>query len=204
MKRHCCLAGFLSSIVLMAAGKSSKAIEIESGTASFEAATNMPGVEVKGVSSALSGQVSLSRDGDTLLLEQVRVLLPVKTLSTGMKVRDEHMRKYIFTTADGQAPDLEFEAGNIACPGSGAGDFNCAVTGSLSIRGTIHRFEIKLNVKVAAGSYHASGNGVVKLSDYGIERPSQFGVSAGNEVKVHLSLAGREKTPAATAAGAAQ
>jgi polyisoprenoid-binding protein YceI len=179
------------------AAEKSLEVTIESGTASFEAGTNVPGIEIKGASSLLSGRASVSHDSSGLLIEQIHVTLPVKSLATGMKVRDEHMRKYIFTTAGGQLPDVEFSAAQAACrPNSGPEDFTCQVAGDLSIRGVSHAFSITLNVKEQeSGStltYRAIGDGVVRLSDYGIAPPSQFGVSATNEVKLRLNFGGRQ------------
>src|SRR5579871_6078249 len=95
-------------LAYVAAGAQTAAVEVQSGLVAFEATTNMPGVEVKGKSTALSAHAEAARDNNNLVLQQIRATLPVKTLATGMKVRDEHMRKYIFTTADGNEPDLQF------------------------------------------------------------------------------------------------
>ena len=197
MRSKYCLLGIVCSFALSGADKPTEIVEIEAGSASFEASTNMPGVEVKGASNAIAGHAVLSREAGGLVLEQVRVTLPVKSLSTGMKVRDEHMRKYIFTAADGHVPDLEFAAGKTACqPAAGAGEFVCAVSGDLAMAGTPRKFAMKLSVKESSGAFHASGNAVVRLSDYGIACPSQFGVSTKNEVKLHLDIAARQR-PAA-------
>jgi polyisoprenoid-binding protein YceI len=174
-----------------AAGPSIEALTIEAGSATFEAATNVPGIAVKGASSSLSGKANVSHDSSGLLIEQIRILLPVKSLATGMKVRDEHMRKYIFTTSDGQVPDVEFSADKATCNPSSAGEFTCQVTGNLTIRGQARPFSTVLSVKQQASTFRATGDGVVKLSDYGIPLPTQFGVSTTNEVKLKLSFVGR-------------
>jgi hypothetical protein len=83
-------------------------IDIESGTAVFEASTNVPGVEVKGKSGLLRGRVGVSHSDGRLVLDEIEATVPVKSLSTGMGVRDEHMRKYIFTTGQGQVPGSAF------------------------------------------------------------------------------------------------
>src|SRR5262245_41698987 len=70
-------------------------VQIESGSVVFEASTNVPGIEVKGKSTALSGEARVFREDNALRVEQIRVSLQVKSLGTGMKLRDEHMRKYI-------------------------------------------------------------------------------------------------------------
>jgi polyisoprenoid-binding protein YceI len=88
------------------------------------------------------------------------------------------------------------------CRPAGSSDFDCDVTGSLAIRGTSHAFQIKLSLKeLSGGAYRAAGDGMVKLSDYGIEKPTQFGVSTTNEVKLHLSLTAHPKPNTLAGAG---
>ena len=122
-----------------------------------------------------------------------------------MKVRDEHMRKYIFTTSDGREPDLEFAAEMVTCPTSStAHEFTCPVAGSLSIRGVAKPFTMQLHVKEQGGSmtaYRASGDAIVKLSDYGIDAPSQFGVKPSHDVKFHLDFSGKQTVAMSSAGG---
>jgi polyisoprenoid-binding protein YceI len=186
---------FFLATAALAAGPSSGPVTIEGGSASFETTTNVPGIEVKGTSSSLAGTASVSHDAAGLSVEQIHIVLPVKSLATGMKVRDEHMRKYIFTTAEGQVPDMEFTADKVACKTSGGPeDFLCQVSGNLSIRGQARPFATTLNVKEQSSTFRASGEGLVKLSDYGIPIPKQFGVSTSNEVKLKLTFAAKLTT----------
>jgi polyisoprenoid-binding protein YceI len=201
------LLGLFAIIAALAAQTgSTDVIEVATGAATFESVTNMPGIDVKGKSSTLSAHVEVSREAEGLVLQQIVAALPVKSLATGMKVRDEHMRKYIFTTSDGREPDVQFTAEKGMCPGSpDAHEFMCRIQGALSIRGVAKPLEMVLHVKEQAGSsvaYHASGDGIVKLSDYGIDPPSQFGVRPANEVKIHLDFTGKQKRTVASAAGA--
>ena len=128
--------------------------------------------------------------------------MPVKSILTGMAVRDEHMRNYIFTTADGKTPNLHFESAGAACAPK-KGDFNCQVSGSLSVRGVAHSFSVTLKVKAENAGFHASGASVIRLSDYGIEQPSQFGVKTLNEIELHIEFTGQE-APTTTASGGKQ
>ncbi len=172
-------------------------MEVESGTASFESSTNMPGIEVKGKSTALSAHVEVTRNSSGLTLRSIDATIPVKSLATGMKVRDEHMRKYIFTTSDGQTPDIRFEASAANC----GRDLVCKVPGNMTIRGVSHAVELTLQAKQqSSGStlaFRVAGEGVVKLSDFGITAPSQFGVTPANEVKFKLEFAARQKSSVA-------
>jgi len=170
-------------------------IQIEHATATFQVGTNMPGLFVKGKSEALQARVQIHRSSEGVTLEHIEAQLPVKTLATGIALRDQHMREHVFTTPDGQVPDMKFEGESISCPGILPGhEGSCRVSGTLSIRGTARDFSVLLKIREAGGApaFRAVGDGVVKLSDYGIEQPSQFGVSTSNDVQIHLEFTGKE------------
>ncbi|MEO8658533.1 MAG: YceI family protein [Bryobacteraceae bacterium] len=175
-------------------------IQVEAGTVSFDATTNISAVTVHGKSAALKAQVRLRQADEELVLEDVSAWLPVSTLSTGMGLRDEHMRKYIFTSGDGQVPDVRFRGANLTCRVAKGKENQCPVTGTLTIRGVERPFQTTLKVRREGGAtaaYRAAADAMVKLSDYGIERPSQFGVKAADEVKFHLEFVAKEATQAA-------
>jgi polyisoprenoid-binding protein YceI len=183
----------LSAAACAASGEGATAA-VEGGGASFVVNTTVPGVSVKGKSAALEAHATIQRVPEGLRLENVEASLPVKSIVTGMAIRDEHMRRYIFTTAEGKTPDLHFTAEGIDCtPHTGhAGEFSCNANGTLTIRGLAHAFSLPLKLREDGRAFHASGEGVVKLSDYSIERPSQFGVKTANEVQLHLEFTARE------------
>jgi polyisoprenoid-binding protein YceI len=163
-------------------------VEVTSGTATFDASTNISAINVHGKSTNLQARAAVKETGDVLTIERVDATLPVKTLTTGMGLRDEHMRKYVFTTSDGQTPDVKFTSEKAACAAGNGGESTCQVSGQLAIRGTTRPFAIALKVKKAGDGYRAAGDGIVKLSSYGIERPSQLGVTTADDVKLHLEF----------------
>jgi polyisoprenoid-binding protein YceI len=156
--------------------------------------TTVPGISVKGKSTALEAHAVVERVSDGLLLEKVEASIPVKSLLTGMAIRDEHMRRYIFTTGEGKTPDLRFEAAEATCAAQSgrSSEFSCQVSGSLAIRGTTRPFSIPLKIRAEGAAYRVSGESTVKLSDYGIEQPSQFGVKTADEVQLHIEFSGKE------------
>lgn len=174
--------------------QSKETVQVDSGTAIFDATTNVSAITVHGKSDALKGQVKMQRAADALVLEQVEAWVPVKTLNTGMGLRDEHMRKTIFTTQDSKVPDVRFSAQNLKCPLTSPGqEVTCPVSGNLAIRGVERPFSIALKVRQEGStSFKAMGEGTVKLSDYGIERPSQFGVKTEDQVKFHIAFTARQ------------
>jgi polyisoprenoid-binding protein YceI len=163
-------------------------LAVQGGTAEFLAKTNMPAVSVKGKSGSLQAKVSLQPDGSGMRLEKVEAWLEVKSLVTGMNVRDEHMRRYIFTTQNGETPDVRFASEASSCSGVAGSEATCQVTGQLSIRGVARPFAIPLKVRANGGWFRAEGNAVVKLSDYGIAQPSQFGVKTADEVQLRFAF----------------
>lgn len=183
----------LTAILTAADSARPAVVAVDSGSVTFDVGTNISAVSVHGKSTGVRGSVRAKKDGAQLRLDEVTVSLAVDTLATGMSLRDEHMKKYIFTTSSNQMPELRFTGGNYACPmDSATGEASCSFPGNLSIRGIEKPLSIWLKVKSSGSSYRAVGDGVVKLSDYGIERPSQFGVKCAAEVKIHIEIQGKE------------
>jgi len=181
-------------------GGDAAVVEVHGGTAAFAVDTNISAISVHGKSTALEARLRLRQSTEGAVLEGIEAAVPVKTIGTGMGMRDEHMRKYIFTTSDGQVPDIRFAADKAACgkiePGQPT---TCQVSGTLAIRGTARPFTIALKVTEAGENFRAVGDGAVTLSAYGIERPSQLGVQTADEVKLRFDFTARQPSrPVAT------
>jgi polyisoprenoid-binding protein YceI len=166
--------------------------EVRGGSVTFDVATNVFAISVHGESKALQGKVQVREGAEGLRLEQLEAVVPVDSLNTGMKLRDGHMRKYIFQTPEGQVPDVRFTAEHAECsPARPSGQSTCMVSGALAIRGTPRPFVIELSVTKDHDLFRVRGDGIVRLSTYGIERPSQLGVQTADVVKLHLELSAR-------------
>jgi polyisoprenoid-binding protein YceI len=176
---------------------------VEGGSATFIVNTTVPGICVKGKSSALQAHAVVERDGGNLRVDKIEATIAVKSIATGMALRDEHMRRYIFTTSDGKMPDLRFEAPAVACgpQGERASDVTCQVKGELSIRGVARPFSLALKVRPDGAAYRASGDAIIELSDYGIEQPSQFGVKTSNEIQLRLEFTAKSAADVIAAGG---
>lgn len=173
-----------------AADHESTTIEVHGGTVTFDAATNVSAISVHGKSSALEGHAQVRQTEQGLTIEQVEASVPVTSLATGMGLRDSHMRKYVFTTADGQTPDVKLDAGHAACAPAAGHEMTCQLSGNLAIRGLLRPFSMTLKINESAGTFHAAGDADIKLSAYQIERPSQLGVQTDDDVKLHLEFTG--------------
>jgi polyisoprenoid-binding protein YceI len=167
-------------------------VEVVKGTVSFEAATSLPAMSVRGTSNQLVARARMRRGLEGVTLEEIEATLPVRSLVTGIGVRDEHMRTRVFATADGRLPDLRFLARESVCSLNDAGRQTiCRLSGELTIRDTPRPFVISMSIASDGDRFRAQGGGVVKLSEYGIAQPSQLGVTTTDEVKFHLAFVAR-------------
>jgi polyisoprenoid-binding protein YceI len=191
------LAATLAPCAVARAADSPSMVDVRGGTASFDAATNISAFGIHGKSTSLEGRARINRGANGLVIEAIEAGLAVKTLSTGMRLRDEHMRKYVFATADNQVPDLRFTGDKAVCSGSDA-QSTCTISGQLAIRGAPRPFSMALKVTRDGSGYRAVGDGTVKLSEYGIPPPSQLGVKTEDEVKLHLDFVARSSAVVGT------
>ena len=190
--------GILIGGASLFAGTDSSVV-VSSGSVAFLSPTNVAGIEVKGSSNALTAYADIEA-GSSLTLHRVEASMPVRSLATGMKMRDEHMRKYIFTTDSGDQPDLRFTSDGTSCPPSGqAKEFACRLSGSMSIRGVSRPVTLNLKVREQGSAWRVAGDTVVKLSDFDIPRPVQFGVKPNDEIEIHLDFTGKQATHVAVA-----
>jgi polyisoprenoid-binding protein YceI len=170
-------------------------VEVRGGTAVFVVDTNISAISVHGRSNALTARLRLRQTTDGAVLEGIEAAMSVKTLATGMELRDEHMRKYIFTTGDGQLPDLRFSAERAVCSKAVSRQSTCELSGNLAIRGTMRPFTVVLKVSEHGDTFRVVGDGTVMLSAYGIERPSQLGVKTADDVKLRFDLTAKQTGP---------
>jgi polyisoprenoid-binding protein YceI len=180
-------------------------VDIHGGTVTFDVATNVPAISVHGKSTALEGHARVRQTEQGLAIEQVDATVAIASLGTGMSLRDTHMRKYVFTAADGPTPDVRFTADQVSCVRAGAGnggrEMSCQAAGTLAIRGTARPFAMVLRVRESSGgTFRAAGDAEVKLSAYQIERPSQLGVQTADDVKLHIEFTGKAGANLTTAA----
>lgn len=186
------LSSAIALVAFLSTGAAAQSIEsqpvaIHEGTATFDASTNLPAIKIRGKSERLQGRARIRKSTDGLVIERLEAILPVGTLKTGMPLRDEHMIKYVFTSADGKVRDMHFVAERTVCSGAGV-SHTCKVSGDLSIRNLARPFEIILKVNDDGSVLRAGGDGVVRLSAYAIAPPSQLGVKTLDDVKLHMDF----------------
>jgi polyisoprenoid-binding protein YceI len=197
VSRH--IVAFLAvPLLLPADGTSSDhAVEVTGGMVSFVAATNFSAISVHGKSDKIRAHLHLRQTGQQLALGNIEARLDPATLSTGMALRDKHMRTKIFATENGDMPELVFRTAEVTCPAPAGGQHTrCDVHGTLSIRGVERAFRIPLTLRQDHGrrtAYRVTGDTGVQLSTWGIERPSQLGIQVADEVQLRIELLAQEQ-----------
>jgi polyisoprenoid-binding protein YceI len=174
-------------------------VEVKDGTVAFKVDTNVPAIAVHGKSKSLAGKAYVRASSEGATLERLEARVPVESLGTGLGLRDAHMRKHVFTTADGRQPELRFEATSAHCSAANGRESTCQLAGTLSLRDVARPFAMALNVSDEGGKLRASGDGQVKLSSFGIERPSNLGVRTEDDVALHLEFTATRPSAVAAA-----
>src|SRR5262245_40826488 len=88
--------------------ETSAELRVVNGGVKFDVSTNVLAVSVHGESNAMAASLTLHRMGSHIQLENLRATVAPESLTTGMSLRDHHMRKKIFSLEDATMPTLEF------------------------------------------------------------------------------------------------
>ncbi len=191
------LALFLAPVA--AAAEGTQHISLTGSAVRFTVPVNVKAFTIHGRVDDLSGSALLESRESGFVLRRIEVSVRVESLDTGIALRDRHMRERVFQTTSGELPAVTFLAEEAGCPRVGERT-RCTVDGSLSIRGTARPFSIDLDVVRDERGYRASGASIVRLSDYGIERPRKFGVITADEILLEIDLSSRASLPPVPAA----
>ena len=135
----------------------------------FLAKTNIPGVKILGN----------LRSAQKIKLEKgYQIKIPVKSLVTGLEIRDEHMWKKVF-----QNKDMEIAIEDLSC---GKSQKTCSFNLKVKIAETSQN--IKLNLSNDDGNL--SGKFKILLSDFKIPEQSEMGVRVKDEVAINVYIEG--------------
>ncbi len=132
-----------------------------------------------------TSELNLSDDGTT-----VTVSVPMRNLTTGIALRDKHMKeKYLqvdrFTTAE---LSVARSALKVPANGEAGGD----ATGTMKLHGQTKSVTFHYMAKRDGGSLKVAGTVHVNMSDYGMEIPSFMGVKVKPDVDVTVKFGAQE------------
>jgi len=115
--------------------------------------------------------------------------VPVQSLSSGLKARDQSAQDLVFTTQDGRTPDLEFKADTAPCSADGDG-YRCEVTGHFKIQDEWQSGPVIVQVNSYKGTPWVHAEGTLYLSKYKFYQTGSAALKVADEVKVVVDLLG--------------
>jgi polyisoprenoid-binding protein YceI len=136
---------------------------------------------------ALDGVLATASDKPPAFDGSLRVDL--RTLSTGIDLRDEHLRAKYLEVGKGPA----YEAAVLADLHLGQGALDTlsgrtSFTGTLALHGTTRPVAGQAEIHRDGAAVRVTASFPLTLTDYGIAKPQYLGVGVRNEVQVKVSL----------------
>jgi polyisoprenoid-binding protein YceI len=114
--------------------------------------------------------------------QHVRVTVALARVSTGIALRDRHMREKYLEVDKFPNAELTVDRSALKLGGDASGD----VAASLKIHGQSHAVTIHYVSHREGATFHVSGSVHVNMNDYGIQVPAYLGVKVKPDVDVSV------------------
>ncbi len=157
-----------------------------SGAITFTALASPGALKINGKGTQPEGRLELNEvNGKFEASGQLK--LKMDTLTTGLSLRDSHMKdKYLET---GKFPEAMLILSKQSLPKTGSGPFE----GDLILHGIKHKVSGTAEAKLEGGVASIKAGFPVKLEDHGITIPTFAGVSVANEVAIETEFQAEAK-----------
>lgn len=195
------LAAVLTLLPSLGAIASPTAFNVVSGEVTFE--IDAPLDVISGASRGVSGTATIDPAAWTTA-PQAKIDVDLTTFRTGIDLRDEDLRDQFFETSKFMKASLTLgaiERPSLAALVDGQGA-EAILAGTLSLHGVEEAVKIPARVTydVSAGGTRVvvTGDFVIPLAAYKIERPKRLVFKLGTDVKVHVRAVLRGPAPSAT------
>jgi polyisoprenoid-binding protein YceI len=121
----------------------------------------------------------------------VTITVPLADLTTGIALRDRHMREKYLQVQSFPNATLKVDRANLKLPPPGA-EASSDAQGTMAIHGKTHPVSFHYTAKHEGAGYAVSGSVRVDMKDYGIDVPSYLGVTVKPDVDVTVSFVANE------------
>jgi polyisoprenoid-binding protein YceI len=121
----------------------------------------------------------------------VSVAVPLANLSTGISLRDRHMREKYLQVQTYPYATLKVDRAGMRFPTPGT-ETTADAQGTMAIHGQTHPVMFHYTVKRDGAGYAVSGSVRINMKDYGIDVPSYLGVTVKPDVDVAVRFAAME------------
>ena len=136
------------------------------------------GMKIEGTTSDLS-----TKDDGT----QLRVTVPLQNLTTGMSLRDRHMKDKYLEVPTYPSAELLVARSDLKFPADGASSSGEAPA-KLNLHGVARDVKFKYSADNKGGTYGIKGGFSIDMNDYKIEVPSYLGVTVKPQVEVKAAF----------------
>lgn len=136
------------------------------------------GLKIEGATSA----IQVTDDGTTLTIE-----VPLADLSTGIALRDHHMREKYLEVPKFPSAKLQVARGALKFPAAGAGA-ESDVAATLALHGQTRPVTVHYDAKGDGAGFSVRGHFHVNMNDYGITVPTYLGVTVKPDVDVSATF----------------
>jgi polyisoprenoid-binding protein YceI len=120
--------------------------------------------------------------GETLV-----VTVPLADVSTGIGIRDTHMREKYLEIGKYPTAELEVLRSELKFPAEGA-RVEATASGTMTIHGTPQSITFHYRAQRKGNSYEVQGDVHLNMNDFGIEKPTYLGVTVKPPVDVTVSF----------------
>jgi polyisoprenoid-binding protein YceI len=140
-----------------------------------------------------SGPAGMKIQGTTSDLDvddqgaKIVVKVPLKNLSTGISLRDEHMRNKYLEVGSYPNAELTVDRSAIHIP-SGSDPVSGNASGTMSLHGKTKSTTFHYNVGKSGNTLRVAGTVHLDIRDYGITVPSYLGVTVKPDVDVEVQF----------------
>lgn len=122
---------------------------------------------------------------------KIVIKVPLRNLTTGIALRDDHMRNKYLQIGSYPNAELSVDRASIHFP-NGDGNASGDATGTMAIHGKTKNVSFHYNVVRTGGSLHVGGTTKLDIRDYGIDVPSYLGVTVKPDIDVEVQFTATE------------
>lgn len=143
--------------------------------------------DFSGTTKDVTGEIRFD-PGDLTKPVAARVEVNPATLDTGLSGRDRDLREYLEVE---RFPTMQFVLTEIRAERLSLSDqveAPVVILGKLTIHGVERAVEVRGKARLAEGSFRVEGITALKMTDYGIRRPTKLFLRVGEEVKVRFRV----------------
>ncbi|WP_394849935.1 YceI family protein [Pendulispora brunnea] len=131
----------------------------------------------------------LNTDGDDKV---IKVIVPLGNMTTGISLRDKHMREKYLQVGTYPNATFEVQRANIKFPAA-SGETSGDAQGTLTIHGQSKPTTAKYTARKNGDVYAVKGTMHVNIKDFGIEVPSYLGVTVKPDIDIDVQFSAKDQ-----------